>query len=216
LPIELCGQDPGRKEAERTGRNGWESAHRGETVTDMIDVGFAVTHTGGYGRVAHDDAVGTAWQLHASLSDWTGKIDSKASFALSLESAALAGVAALAGPGHRFGRLSGFWAVGGFWLGVVLLGVAAIIAVAVVVPRGRGDREEGPPTRDDFIFYGHLRHWTPEELAAQLAEADVLAALSRQLVVSSKIAWTKHRRVQQSLILAVAGAALLGVVGVSG
>lgn len=165
--------------------------------------------------MAHDDGVDTAWRIHASLSDWTGKIDSKASFALSIESAALAGVAALTGAGHRFGRLTGFWAVGGFWLGVVLLGLAAVAAVAVVIPRGRARHEAASPA-DDFIFYGHLRHWTPENLAAQLAEAELLPALSRQLVTMSRIAWTKHCRVQQSLLLAVAGAIVLAVVGVSG
>ncbi|MDF3290722.1 Pycsar system effector family protein [Streptomyces silvisoli] len=167
--------------------------------------------------MAQDDGVtngvDTAWHLYASLSDWTGKIDSKASFALTLESAALAGVAALAGSGHRFGRLSGFWAVGGFWLGVFLLGLAAALAVAVVIPRSEG---EPAPSSDDFVFYGHLRYWSPEKLATRLADADLLPVLSRELVIMSRIAWTKHRRVQQSLLLAVAGAFVLAVVGVTG
>ncbi|NVK77299.1 hypothetical protein HG542_06445 [Streptomyces morookaense] len=160
------------------------------------------------------DGVDTAWRIHASLSDWIGRIDSKASFALSIESAALAGVAALTSRGHCFAHLSGFWAVGGFWLGVVLLGLAAVVAVTVVTPRSQAGGEP-VSSSGDFIFYGHLRHWSPENLAVRLADDDLLPALSRQLVTISRIAWVKHRRVQQSLLLAVAGAVVLAVVGIS-
>lgn len=44
-------------------------------------------------RASH--ALDTAWRIHGALVDWTGKVDSKASFTVGVESAALAGVITL-------------------------------------------------------------------------------------------------------------------------
>ncbi|MFC9944878.1 Pycsar system effector family protein [Streptomyces pratensis] len=156
-------------------------------------------------------AVRTAWQIHASLHESTRTVDAKASFALAMESAVLAGIAALSGSGRALGRVTGF-AEFVLWSGVVLLGLAAILAVLVVLPRHNGEGRTPGPGEDEFLFYGHLRHWAPDDLAQRLADTDALPTLSRQLVVMSAIAWTKHRRVQQSLVLAVAGSLLVAAV----
>ncbi|MDF9814797.1 Pycsar system effector family protein [Streptomyces sp. SPB162] len=165
--------------------------------------------------MAHDDAVATAWRLHASLADWTGRIDAKASFALTIESALLAGVGASAGTSHGFGGISAAWAQGALWVGAGMLVLAAFAAVAVVLPR-TGTRQNGTPGLDDYLFYGHLRLWAPQDLAERLTTADPLPALTGQLVAMSDIAWVKHCRVRQSLILAVTGLVLLTLAVVAG
>ncbi|MFJ8669757.1 hypothetical protein [Streptomyces sp. NPDC093600] len=50
----------------------------------------------------------TAWRIHAALGEWTARVDAKASFALTLESAALAGIAALSDKNRLFSNLTGF------------------------------------------------------------------------------------------------------------
>lgn len=159
------------------------------------------------------DPVETAWKIHAALADWTGKVDTKAAFALSIESALLAGVVALSGSDSRFSHLKGFWPVLIFWLGVSLLALSVVLSVLVVSPRTRGSKvaAEWP---NNFIYFGHLQHWQPDALADELRQRDPMPVLTRQLVVMSKIAWTKHRRVQESLTLGVAGGFLVAVAGV--
>ncbi|MDF6017603.1 Pycsar system effector family protein [Streptomyces sp. JH34] len=156
-------------------------------------------------------AVRTAWQIHAALQESTRTVDAKASFALAMESAALAGIAALAGDGRALDRVTGFAEIV-LWSGVGLIGLSAILAVLVVLPRHDGAGRSPDPGEDEFLFYGHLRHWAPGDLAQRLARTDALPTLSRQIVVMSAIAWTKHRRVQQSLVAAVVGTLLVAVV----
>ncbi|MFI1397453.1 Pycsar system effector family protein [Streptomyces sp. NPDC020681] len=165
--------------------------------------------------VSREEAVRTAWQVHAALGEWTRSVDAKASFALAMESAALAGVAALSGSGRRLSTVSGPAAEICLWAGVLLLGLSAALAVLVVLPRHtRAGRSAPGPGH--FIFYGHLRHWTPEQLTEQLTRHDPLPALTHQLVAMSEILWTKQRRVQQSLACALSGGALVAVVGAFG
>ncbi|MFJ4671630.1 hypothetical protein [Kitasatospora purpeofusca] len=65
--------------------------------------------------MSNEEAVKTAWQIHASSTEVTGRVDAKASFALTIESAALGAIVALSGAGVRLGRLSGpFQAPHGF------------------------------------------------------------------------------------------------------
>jgi hypothetical protein len=113
--------------------------------------------------MAHDDAVATAWRLHASLADWTGRIDAKASFALTIESAVLAGVGASAGTDHGLGGISGWWAQGAIGAGAALLVLAAFAAVSVVLPRqgrGRSARRGSTNTSSTGTYAaGHRRTW---------------------------------------------------------
>ena len=153
--------------------------------------------------MATDDAVETAWRIHDALADWTGKVDAKASFALTLESAVLGALAAFSGTGHRFGHLHGALPKTLFWLGVLLLGLSAVVSALVVVPRLAG--QDGGTPRTNFVYFGDLRLWDPELLATRLTDTSPLQSLTRQLVVMSRIAWIKHRRVQLSFALAGAG-----------
>ncbi|MFI0943882.1 Pycsar system effector family protein [Streptomyces sp. NPDC021020] len=169
----------------------------------------------GEGTVGHEEAVATAWRLHSSLAEWTGRIDAKASFALTIESALLAGVGAASSTGRVFGGLSEWWARAELWVGVVLLALSALAAVLAVLPR-EGPAHGVPPGPDDYLFYGDLHQWTPQNLAERLGLADPLTALTGQIVTMSAIIWAKHRLVRQSLLLAVAGAGLLGLAVVTG
>lgn len=156
------------------------------------------------------DPTETAWKIHAALVDWTGKVDAKASFALTIESAVLAGAVALWNSGTRFGKLSGPAPLVIFWAGVGLLAASVVLSVLVVMPRTRNKNipVEWP---SNFIYFGHLQHWSPEPLEQALRTLDPLPMLSRQLVVMSRIACVKHRRVQESLALAVGGAFLVAI-----
>lgn len=157
----------------------------------------------------NSDPIDAAWKIHAALIDWTGKVDTKASFALTIESALLAGVVTLSGEGRVFYHLSG-WAVFWYVLGIALLIASVLCAIWVVRPRLRAAnlKTEAP---DNFIYFGHLRHLTPEAVQDQLQRPSLLSVLSKQLVEMSKIAWTKHKIVQWSLSLAPVGVLALGI-----
>ncbi|MCX5215634.1 DUF5706 domain-containing protein [Kitasatospora sp. NBC_00240] len=158
-------------------------------------------------------AVETAWKIHAALADWTGKVDAKASFALTVESAVLVAIGAIFNAGDRLRHLTGFWTNGFFWTGVAFIAVAALYAIAVVSPniRRRAMPTEGS---ENFVFFGHLKQWKADDLVEALKTKDPLPVLSRQLIVMSEIAWTKHARVRISFILAVVGSALVALAGV--
>ncbi|MFF1308656.1 Pycsar system effector family protein [Streptomyces sp. NPDC058307] len=154
------------------------------------------------------DPLETAWKIQAALADSTGKADTKASIALSLQSTVLAllGVLAASGRGVGARNMAGHVLL---WTGGCILLCGALLAAAAVAPNLRLERR-GPGPDDDYLFFGHLRHFEPETLEAALRSGSALSALSRQIVVMSEIAWTKHRRVQLSLLLAVTGCAVIG------
>ncbi|MGW3482704.1 Pycsar system effector family protein [Rhodococcus indonesiensis] len=108
-----------------------------------------------------------------------------------------------------FFQLSG-WAVVWYVLGICLLVGGVLCAAWVVRPRLRAANlaTEAPV---NFIYFGHLRHLTPDDVHNHLKTSDVLPVLSKQLVEMSKIAWTKHRLVQLSMSLAPLGVIALGI-----
>lgn len=155
------------------------------------------------------DPVDTAWRIHSAVVDWTGKVDTKASFALTIEAALLAGVVTLSGGGRA---LSDLHCVGLFLyiVGLTCLIGAVLCAAWVVRPRLRS-ASISDESATNFIYFGHLKQLTAEKVQDKLVNAELLPVLSRQLVEMSKIAWTKHRLVQFSLTLAPVGVALLGL-----
>ncbi|MEX3107705.1 MULTISPECIES: Pycsar system effector family protein [unclassified Streptomyces] len=167
-------------------------------------------------QVSREEAARTAWQVHSVLTEWTRTVDAKASFALAMESAALAGTVALSGSGHRLDNISGALPETALWMGLALVALAAVLAVLAVLPRHNRAGRVRSDQVDDFIFYGHLRHWNPDELADHLGRHAPLPALTRQLVDMSRIVWIKQRLVRQSLLIAVAGCALISIAGITG
>jgi hypothetical protein len=166
-------------------------------------------------QVTQEDATRHAWQLQGTLAESTRTADAKASFALAIESAMLAAVVTLAGSDHGLG-ISGAFARTVLWAGVALLAVSVVLAVLAVLPRHDREGHRRPAHRDDFVFYGHIRHLTPAELEESLREHDPLPALSRQIVAMSRILWIKQRLVRQSLLVAVGGGALIAVGALTG
>ena len=158
------------------------------------------------------ESIDAAWHIYDALADWTGKVDAKASYSLTIESAALAGAVALSQSGGtlshlRFNALT--WVYGA---GIVLLGAAVLASVAVIMPRltaARRLRREWP---SNYIYFGHLRYWRPEDLAAAMKQDNLLPVLTRAVVAMSELTWQKHRCMQASLVLSALGSALIVLV----
>lgn len=159
---------------------------------------------------ADKDAVEAGWKIHAALVDWTGKVDTKASFTLTIEAAILAGVITLSSADRVFAKLSGWFPVALYVLGIALLVAAVMCAVLVVRPRLRSPNLKAE-SEYSYIYFGHLRFLDEETVSKHLRETPLLPVLAKQLVEMSKIAWEKHRYVQVSMTLAVIGVALLGL-----
>ncbi|MFF1272716.1 Pycsar system effector family protein [Streptomyces marokkonensis] len=157
----------------------------------------------------------TAWRIQAAVADWTAKADSKASFALTMQSTALAVLGLLATSKRAAGDLDSTVPQLLLWIGVLLMVAGVSFAAWAISPNLRKERR-GPENDDDFLYFGHVRHLDPAVLEAALRDKDPLPSLSRQVVVMSEIAWNKHRRVQWSLMLAVAGCAAFGLATVVG
>ncbi|MDQ0869024.1 hypothetical protein QFZ70_001497 [Arthrobacter sp. V1I9] len=158
----------------------------------------------------HDKAIETAWRIHGALGDWTGKVDAKASFAFTLESAGVATAVALADDGRVFDGLEGPVQSILYFGGLIGLTIAAAFAVWVVIPRLRyfKVKNEWP---SNFIYFGHLKYWDFEMLPGAIKKKDLLPVLTHQMVKMSKICWRKHVAVVISMFLAALGGAALFV-----
>ena len=155
-----------------------------------------------------------AWRVHAALDAWTGKVDTKASIALAIESAIVGFALSQSDEGKALAGLeeaSRTW----FHIGLGLLVVSIACALWVVFPRlRRGKANDEKEWRQNTIYFGHLRHWDPKELASTLGEGKLPQEeqLAQQLVTMSQIAWSKHAWLQGSLVaLALGACCLLGV-----
>jgi Pycsar effector protein len=158
-------------------------------------------------------AVEFAWRIHTSIREWTALADVKASIILPLESAIFAFVITQSGHDRIFGKLNG-WGLKLYWCGIVSILLATLSAAATIVPRL--DRRKMKKTwRENFIYFGHLRHWNSRELTERLRQfhAADLDAISANLIAMSGIAWRKHEFLQASIALLV-GAILLLVIAV--
>ena len=150
------------------------------------------------------------WRVHGALDSWTAKVDTKASISLAIESATVGFVLTLTRQGERLHDLHGFSdALAKVGLASLLLAVGA--AVIVVMPQLDRKNAKTPEVwKKNMVFFGHLRHWSVDELAVKLSHhQDEERQLARQLVVMSQIAWRKHARLQWSLGFYVAGSMLL-------
>jgi hypothetical protein len=158
------------------------------------------------------DPAGTAWRIHDALTCWAGQVDVKASFALTIESAVLAGVIALSQNGRRLDTLHGRALSAIYGVGIVMLGAGILAAATVVMPRLSSRKRLKQESSSNYIYFGHLRHWTPGDLETALRQDDVLPSLTRAVVAMSQHTWKKYRRMQLSLIFSVLGIALITIV----
>ncbi|MGH3864897.1 MAG: Pycsar system effector family protein [Pseudonocardiaceae bacterium] len=146
------------------------------------------------------------------MQDWTAKVDTKASIVMALETGLSSIILAFSDsvrfPNHPDGAL--FWA---HRSGLVLLFVSIVLAGAVVFPQIR-HRSSARSWQDNYLYFGHIRHWQPTELAAELLSGRTrrhLHALSTQLVVMSRVVWRKHVALQCSMLCALLGCIAIGV-----
>lgn len=157
-------------------------------------------------------SIDTAWRIHGALVDWTGKVDAKASFAFTIQSAGVVSTVALSGPNRVFNALEGPWQHALYYGGILALLVAAGFSVWVVIPRLRM-RQVKNEYSENFIYFGHLQYWKPEDLPEAIAKRDLLPVLSHQMVKMSEIVWRKHVAVKVSMVLAIVGGVTLVTCG---
>lgn len=154
------------------------------------------------------------WRVHSLLDDWTGRVDNKASIALAIESAAFAFVVTQAKKGGEFAALGDceqWW----FRAGLALMLLSILLSLLVVLPQ-LNRRKSAKEWRSNAIYFGHLRHWDPDDLAARLrSDKPPTDELARQMVAMSKIAWRKHSWLQASLACLAAAVAVLTGVAIS-
>jgi hypothetical protein len=143
-----------------------------------------------------------AWRVHGALDSWTGKVDTKASIALAIESAMFGFAVTLSRENGPFAGLHGRGQAG-YYIGLGLILVAVFFALLVVVPQ-LNRRKSKKGWEGNMIYFGHLRHWDPDELCHALSkQRDDEGQLARQLVAMAKIAWRKHSLLQISLVVLV-------------
>ncbi len=96
-------------------------------------------------------------------------------------------------------------------IGISLTALGVLLAAFVVTPRLNRRRTKAT-WKDNFIYFGHLRHWQPADLRSKLKALDVdqeLDLLATQLVSTAKIAWYKHSVLQFAMASLVLGVLLI-------
>ncbi len=160
------------------------------------------------------DPVDFGWRVHGMLDTWTGKVDNKASIVLAVESAAFAFIVTQTAKGKVFANPGavGAWV---FRVGLALLMLAIGLSLLVVLPQ-LNRRRSTKEWAQNSIYFGHLRHWEPDQLAKALPNqaAHQGDQLARQMVAMSRIAWRKHSWLQGSLGALAAAVGLLIVVAI--
>jgi hypothetical protein len=163
---------------------------------------------------SHKHNIEFAWRAHEAQENWTAKVDTKTSIFFTVNGAGVAALVALrTQSGGVLEQLTGARQVISD-LGIVLCTLAVVIAGAAIFPLlGRSTRHR---VERDTIYFGHLRHRTPAEVAERLrtlSDDEKLDQLARQLVTMSKANWAKHRLLQLALVMALIGyATVLAVV----
>ena len=157
-----------------------------------------------------------AWRVHAATQEWIKNVDQKASITL----AVVVGVGGLAAS-QVFGASGTLHALGGhrlwlirvMWLSFAVAGLAALRAVFPNMKRKQAKKH----AEDGLIYFGHLRYrgsMSIREALSELDDSKVLDQLAIQLEQTSRIAWSKHARLQRShvaLAMAIVAFALCEV-----
>lgn len=144
--------------------------------------------------------------------EWTGKVDVKAGFILTLNAAAIATGVALSAEGMPFYGITSSWLQVPYGLSLFLFVAAALLAAWAVAPALRPGKLQ-KEAKVDFIYFGHARHWEADDLAEVLENRDPLPVVTRQVVRMAQIAWNKHRRVAWSTWLTGVGVLLMALTG---
>jgi hypothetical protein len=154
-----------------------------------------------------------AWRVHMAQASWANNADVKASILLALEGGALYAVISARGDGDFLARLGDRPYPVANAIGILALLLAIVAAAIAIFPR-LGQKDKDRDRHRQVIYFGDLRHWNARELSshiAGLAEGEERDVLSRQLTEMAKHNWVKHRWVQISLILSLAGILTIAV-----
>lgn len=159
-----------------------------------------------------DGGLDFAWRVHSALDSWTGKVDTKASIVLAIETAILGFIISLSSKDGPLSALQGD-DLRSFRTGLVFIGLGILLALAVVVPQ-LGRRKAKKAWQQNTVYFGHLRRWDVDKLAKALTDDTPRhRQMAEQLVQMSKIAWRKHVWLQWSLASLLVGAICIAWVG---
>jgi hypothetical protein len=159
--------------------------------------------------------LGFAWRVHSAQDASTGRVDTKASIILTLETALLLAGFAAEAPHRLVGNLSGRFALVAY-IGIVLLILAVVLAALAVIPWLGLERTNRRDYVRNAVYFGHLRHWYRDQqrLADYLRRLDhdeQLEQLAREIATLGRLNWRKHRLLQLSMVCAFLGAAVIGL-----
>lgn len=162
---------------------------------------------------AEQAGVDFAWKVHNAQESWTARVDGKAALYLATQTAVLVAMFAGFAKDKPLDALDGpnaCFAVAGAALSIV----AVLVAGCAVIPMMNRTRKLKAEAPDNFIYFGHVRHWKAADLRdrlGRLTAAEELDQLSMQLVALSKRNWAKHTYLRAALVLGALGA--LTVIG---
>lgn len=159
-------------------------------------------------RRPNADALENAWRIHDAQLDWTSKADTKAAFAFGIDSAVIATVSVLASTGKLFSHFGSWWMIALFIGAGACLIAGIVFATIGVAPRLKSTSAK-ELSKENFIYFGHARHWNPRKLENALRDDDLLSQLTNNIVVAADISWRKHIAVNWSIWLTLVGGALL-------
>jgi hypothetical protein len=154
-----------------------------------------------------------AWDVHRAQASWANNADVKASILLALEGGALYAAISALGDGGLLARPGGLRYPVASAIGISALLLAIVAAAIAIFPR-LGQRDKDRDRHRQVIYFGDLRRWNATELSSHIAgltKGEELDMLSRQLTEMSRHNWLKHRWVQVSLILSLAGILTIAV-----
>ena len=161
-----------------------------------------------------EGGINFGWRVHVAQEAWTAKVDVKASIVLALAGATMAAVTAGQSDFGPFADLLG-WRVYAFRGAVIAGSLSVLLSFATIFPRLGPTHRKRNMDVADLVYFGHLRHLDPKEVATRLTGLtvnDELRALSRQLVAMSRHNWRKHRLLQWALLALAAAYLALTVV----
>lgn len=151
-----------------------------------------------------------AWKVHTAQESWTARVDGKAALYLATQTAVLAAMFASFGHNKPLEGLDGANLYAAI-VGTVLSVVAVLVAGCAVIPMMKKTPALKEAAPDNFIYFGHLRHWKAADLRERLGRltaSEELDQLSLQLIALSKRNWAKHWLLRAALVLGAAGALL--------
>jgi hypothetical protein len=155
-----------------------------------------------------------AWNVHTTMEGWTARADLKASILLALQGGALFAIFTSEG---LLTAARSRWPVVVTTVAVALLLVATGLSAAALMPALGSSRRLRAERKQQFVYFGHLRHWPADEFGRALVELTPrgeAVMLAEQIVRLGQLNWRKHRLLQVSVALTVLVLTAFAVAGI--